>query len=154
MGVPPERFAEVPPDGVWRNAGGTNHARGYANPGTYFSDRAMAIWMLGLYLFLHGMPLVASSLGKGRSNPGGVADPLVVSEARDKQIGQFLHQHFGSPEEFRTFGLRLGGALTLLGIGSFIWAHLLFKRAQAGVSEVPTEQIASSPAEGIRPAPS
>jgi hypothetical protein len=87
--------------------------------------KAVAVYVLGLYLFLHGAPLTFVFYDSGKPRPREHTSDFVVTERRSKQMGQFIIRHFHSLEEFRAWGFWTGTSLVVLGlsgigVGSFM----------------------------------
>jgi hypothetical protein len=78
----------------------------------------ISLYIGGLFLLLHGAPMLLVALSKGHHDSGGDSKFTPEETAR---LGQFLAHHFSSRAEFRHFFLTLGIGLTTAGVALMIW---------------------------------
>ena len=97
--------------------------------------RSMGAAALGLYLLLHGLPL----LGVGLLPPDRGSHETQSSRFTSKEtakLRRFVLQTFASVEEFRRVILAADGGLTIMGAGLYFWGLSTPKRPEAlAVSE-------------------
>ena len=86
----------------------------------------MALNMGGLFLLLHGMPLLLIGLGNGNHHHSEDDSQFTPNEMA--KPGRFLLKHFHTLEELRHFCIVAGGVLTFLGLLLLIWSWLLMNR--------------------------
>ena len=98
--------------------------------------RSMGAAALGLYLLLHGLPL----LGVGLLPPDRNSHETHSSQFTSKEtakLKRFVLQTFASAEEFRRVMLAAGGGMTIIGAGLYFWGLSTPKRPGAlAVSEI------------------
>ena len=96
-------------------------------PGPLFF-KAAAIYMLGLYLLLHGGTLMAVFWPGRKPERSNRTSEFVITERRAEQLADFLVRHFRSKEEFQASAFCAGAILTLAGITSLMAGRSLFRR--------------------------
>ena len=105
--------------------------------------RSMGAAALGLYLLLHGLPL----LGVGLLPPDRGSHETRSSQFTSKEtakLRRFVLQTFASVEEFRRVMLAAAGGLTIMGAGLYFWGLFAPKRPDAlAVSESATSADAT-----------
>ena len=92
--------------------------------------RSMVAAALGLYLLLHGLPL----LGVGLLPPDRSSDETRSSRFSSREtakLKRFVLHNFASAEEFRRDMLAAGGGLTIMGAGLYFWGLSTPKRSDA-----------------------
>ena len=107
--------------------------------------RSMVAAALGVYLLLHGLPL----LGVGLLPPDRSSDETRSSRFSSKEtakLKRFVLQTFTSAEEFRRVMLAAGGGLTIMGVGLYFWGLSTPKRSDALAMSESAAHVEAAPA--------
>lgn len=89
------------------------------------SIAGMAVSMVGLFLLMHGGPLLLALSHHGNHQP---SENAKFTQQELAKLGRFIAEHFASQEEFRRFSLGLGLSLTFVGLGMLVFGWRLMKR--------------------------
>ena len=85
----------------------------------------MSLYLGGVYLLLHGVPLLCVALGGGHRHPD---EPSRMSPTASTAWEHFVLRHFSSVEAFRHCFLWLGISLTVAGVALLILGWRLMNR--------------------------
>jgi hypothetical protein len=86
----------------------------------------MSLYLGGIFLLLHGLPLLLVGLTDGRHHDSG-NDSDFTSDEKVK-LGRFIIKYFHTPGELRHFYIVTGGVLTFSGLFLLVWGWLLMNR--------------------------
>ncbi len=92
----------------------------------------ISLYLGGMFLLLHGVPLLFVALSRGHS--GHDSD---MTEDQRAKFGRWIASHFSSVDQLRHFSLCLGLALTVLGLAMLIWGGWSMKRQRFARLSVP-----------------
>jgi len=92
-----------------------------------FPFLGMSLYFAGVFLLLHGMPMLLAMLNHDHHDSGGNSNLTPVESAN---LARFISRHFSSREEFRHFYLILSICLTIAGVTLLALGWWLLNRKQ------------------------
>jgi hypothetical protein len=100
-----------------------------------FSFLGSSIYLSGMFLLLHGVPMLFATMGRSPHDSDRNSKP---SPEQIAKLHQFILNHFSSKEEFRHFFLTLGSGLTMAGCILLFWGWWLMNRKPVSEPNAPT----------------
>lgn len=94
-----------------------------------FSFLGSSIYLSGMFLLLHGVPMLFATLGRSHHDSDGNSKLPLAEIAK---LNHFFLKHFSSKEEFRHFLLTLSIILIVAGVFLLILGWLLMNRKKVG----------------------
>jgi hypothetical protein len=101
----------------------------------------MSLYMGGVFLLLHGIPLFAAGFDQNHHDSG---ENSKFSPQELAKLGGFLRKHFSSKEEFHHFFMALGAVMSLIGIGMMFFGWRWMNREKANYSNAPIAPVLQS----------